>query len=215
MPSLSPAWRCLLTRAFPVSLPSTRLTSPSCGRGRCSSQSGTTIALAETHSWGRRRFRWTPGTSRATWRSFCPCMARCWPCHPRPAACSSLPCLSLSRGVALRGQRGAETLAESCHKACPKSHLGETKTPEQTAVVVKKCRSALSLASLLLLSISPVGCSAMALSRQVFSFCLLVCSKSAALPSSLPRPGGIAANFRETDGGNWPGNPALGCGARQ
>lgn len=83
-PSLSPAWRCLLTSGFPVSPPSMRLADPSCLRGRCSSRSGTTIALAATRSWGKRRSRWTPATSTATWRSFCPYMARCWPCCLQP-----------------------------------------------------------------------------------------------------------------------------------
>lgn len=89
---------CWLTSLFPASLPSMRLINPSCSRGRCSSQSGTTIALAATHSWGRRRSPWTPGTLTASWRSFCCCMGRyrptapaCWSCCKSCAQTSPVP----------------------------------------------------------------------------------------------------------------------------
>lgn len=134
---------------FP-SLSSMRLTSPSCLRGRCSSRCGTTIALAATRSWGRWRSHWTPGTSRATWRSSYPCMARCAPATPALLPTASLACCCW--GIALNGQSGVETLAEHCQKACAKSNIWRCENPsgDSSAVVVKKGRSsAVSLASLL------------------------------------------------------------------
>lgn len=72
--------------------------------------------------------------------------------------------------------------------ACAKRSLWRNKDPrsDSSAVIVKKADLGLSLASLFL-SISRVMQSDVSLPSQVFSFCLLVCSKTADLPASLPQ----------------------------
>lgn len=109
-----------------ASLPSMRSTSPSCWQGRCSSRSGTTIVSAGTRSWGRWRSPWTPGTSTATWRSFCRCTARYL---PQPScvipACEDGPARA----------EGCRRLGRAPEWLVPKEVFGETKTPGQIAAL--------------------------------------------------------------------------------
>lgn len=84
--------------------------------------------------------------------------------------------------MALSGQRDAGVLVELLKGLC------QNKDPrsDSSTVRVKKAALGLSLASLFL-SISHVTQSDVSLPSQVFSFCLLDCSKTAALPVSLPQ----------------------------
>lgn len=115
-----------LTCLFAASLPSMRSTSPSCWQGRCSFRSGTTIVSAGTRSWGRWRSPWTPGTSTATWRSFCPCTARYLPQPSRVIpACEDGP----------ERAEGCRRLGRAPEWLVPKEVFGETKTPGQIAAL--------------------------------------------------------------------------------